>query len=114
MGGGRSSLAGDWPLTGGLLNITAAAWTAGFHWWRSGNITRTQNVSEFMVVLALCLINQLVARYVHVSVMKCLCDDMKVFVPMLVLGYTLFAAALFIRLWMLLLALRWEKVMHTE
>jgi len=30
---------------------------------------------------------------------------------MLVLGYTLFAAALFIRLWMLLLALRWEKVM---
>jgi len=51
---------------------------------------------------------------VHVSVIKCLCDDMKVFVPMLVLGYTLFAAALFIRLWMLLLALRWEKVMHTE
>lgn len=33
----------------------------------------------------------------------------QVFVPMLVLGYTLFAAALFIRLWMLLLALRWEK-----
>lgn len=33
----------------------------------------------------------------------------QVFIPMLVLGYTLFAAALFIRLWMLLLALRWEK-----
>jgi len=29
---------------------------------------------------------------------------------MLVLGYTLFAAALFLRVWMLLLALRWEKV----
>jgi len=28
-----------WPSTGGVLNITAAAWTAGF--WRSGNITRT-------------------------------------------------------------------------
>jgi len=26
-----------WPLTGGVLNITAAAWTASFHWWRSDN-----------------------------------------------------------------------------
>ena len=41
---------------GGVLNITAAAWTAGFHWWRSGNITQTQNVSEYMLVLALCLV----------------------------------------------------------
>jgi len=39
-------LASDWPSTGGVLNITAAAWTAGFQWWRSGDITRTQNVSE--------------------------------------------------------------------
>ena len=50
-----------WPVTGrrrglGVLNITAAACTAGFHWWRSGNITRTQNVSEYMLVLALCLV----------------------------------------------------------
>jgi len=42
-------------VTGGVLNITAAAWTAGFQWWRSGDITRTQNVSEYMLVLALCL-----------------------------------------------------------
>jgi len=39
-----------WPVTGhrrgGVLNITAAAWTAGFQLWRSGDITRTQNVSE--------------------------------------------------------------------
>jgi len=48
--------AGDWPSTAGVLNITAAAWTAGFHWWRSGNITRTQNVSEYMLALALCLV----------------------------------------------------------
>ena len=45
-----------WPVTGrrrgGVLNITAAAWTAGFQWWRSDNITRTQNVSEYMLVLA--------------------------------------------------------------
>jgi len=27
----------DLPSTGGVLNITAAAWNAGFHWWRSGN-----------------------------------------------------------------------------
>jgi len=46
----------DWPSTGGVLNITAAAWTAGFQWWRSGDITRTQNVSEYMLVLALCLV----------------------------------------------------------
>ena len=48
-----------WPVTGrrgGVLNITAAAWTAGFHWWRPGNITRTQNVSKYMLVLALCLV----------------------------------------------------------
>jgi len=48
-----------WPVTGGdggVLNITAAAWTAGFQWWRSGDITRTQNVSQYMLVLALCLV----------------------------------------------------------
>jgi len=54
MGSVRGWLAGDWPSTGGVLNITAEAWTAGFHWWRSGNITRTQNVSKYMLVLALC------------------------------------------------------------
>jgi len=41
---------------GGVLNITAAAWTAGFQWWRSGDITRMQNASEYMLVLALCLV----------------------------------------------------------
>jgi len=39
-----------------IIIITAAAWTAGFHWWRSGNIMRMQNVSEYMFVLALCLV----------------------------------------------------------
>jgi len=41
----RALLAGDWRVTGGVLkavdggvlDITAAACTAGFHWWRSGN-----------------------------------------------------------------------------
>jgi len=55
-GSGHGWLAGVWPSTGGVLNITAAAWTAGFHWWRSGNITQMQNVSEYMLVLALCLV----------------------------------------------------------
>jgi len=49
-------LAGDWPSTGGVLIITAAAWTAGFQWWRFADITRTQNVSKYMLVLALCLV----------------------------------------------------------
>ena len=57
MGSGRGWLAGDWPSTGSVLNITAAVWTAGFHWRRSGNKKRTQNVSEYMLVLALCLVN---------------------------------------------------------
>jgi len=35
---------------GSVLNITAAVWTAGFHWWRSGKKKRTQNVSEYMLV----------------------------------------------------------------
>jgi len=56
-----------WPVTGrrrgGVLNITAAAWTAGFQWWRSGNITRTQNVSELMLVLALCLVGNIVQNH---------------------------------------------------
>ena len=55
-GSGRRLLAGDRPPTGGVLNITAAVWTAGFHWWRSGNKKRTQNVSKYMLVLALCLV----------------------------------------------------------
>jgi len=50
-----------WPVTGrrrggGILSITAAAWTAGFQQWCSGDIRRTQNVSEYMLVLALCLV----------------------------------------------------------
>ena len=56
MGSGRGWLAGDWPSTGGVLNITAAAWTAGFQWWHSGDTAQTQNVSEYMHVLALCLL----------------------------------------------------------
>jgi len=56
MGSGRGWLASDWSSMGCVLNITAAAWTAGFHSWRSGNITRTQNVSEYMLVLAVCLV----------------------------------------------------------
>ena len=48
----RGRPAGDRPPTGGggVLNITAAVWTAGFHWWRSGNKKRMQNVSEYMPV----------------------------------------------------------------
>jgi len=56
MASGHGWLAGDWPSTGGVLNITAAAWTAGFQWWRSGDVARTQNVSEYMLVLALGLV----------------------------------------------------------
>jgi len=51
-GSGRGRPAAD----GVVLNITVADWTAGFHWWRSGNKKRTQNVSEYMLVLALCLV----------------------------------------------------------
>jgi len=56
MGSGHGWLSGDWLLTEGVLNIAAVAWTAGFHWWRSGNKKRTQNVTEYMHVLALCLV----------------------------------------------------------
>ena len=45
-----------WPLTGGVLNITEAVWTAGFQRWHSGEIMRMQNVSEYMLVLAVCLV----------------------------------------------------------
>ena len=65
MGSGRGWLSGDWPSTGGVLNITAAAWTAGIL-WRSRNKKRTQNVSEYMLVLALCLVK-------HLLLSTCLC-----------------------------------------
>jgi len=52
-GAGRPDRFHLWTPTGGVLNITAAVWTSGFHWWRSGNKKRTQNVSEYMLVLAL-------------------------------------------------------------
>jgi len=63
-----------WLVTGrrrgGILNITAAAWTAGFQWWHSGDITRTQSVSEYMLVLSVCLVpsvSVLCARYEMLS-----------------------------------------------
>ena len=62
---GHGWLASDWPSTGGVLNITVAAWTAAFQWWHSGDIT--QNVSEYVLVLALCLVlavnNNFLCRY---------------------------------------------------
>jgi len=36
-----------------------------FHWWRSGNKKRTQNVSEYMLVLALCLVVFLIKAKFH-------------------------------------------------
>jgi len=72
MGSGRGWLAGDWPPTGGgVLNITAVVCTAG--WWRSGNKKRTQNVSEYMLVLALCLVLSLHKTLVRPHVEYCCC-----------------------------------------
>ena len=55
MGSGRGWLAGDWPSTGGVLNITAEAWTAASS---DGVLAKkaNTNVSEYMLVLALCLV----------------------------------------------------------
>ena len=39
----------------------------GLQWWRSGNITRTQNVSEYMLVLALCLVSPVVLERVLIG-----------------------------------------------
>jgi len=72
MGSGRCWLAGDWLSTGGVFNITAVA--DGFHWWRSGNITRRQNVSEYMLVLALCLVYDSDGGY-NTESLEMSCDD---------------------------------------
>ena len=48
------------PATGRQLGAFSASlrqsgmWA--FHWWRSGNKKRTQNVSEYMLVLDVCLV----------------------------------------------------------
>jgi len=52
--------------TGGVLDIAAVVWTAGFHWWRSGNKKRTQNVSEYTLVLALCLVCRLFSHMTEI------------------------------------------------
>jgi len=47
---GRGWLAGDWPSTGGVLNITAAVWIAGFH---TGGVLATK--SERKMLVSTCL-----------------------------------------------------------
>ena len=79
MGSGRGWIAGDWPSTGGVLSITAAAWTAGFLWWRSGNKKRTQNVSEYMLVLALCLVRYFDALLLcYITMFQCVSTNSSV------------------------------------
>jgi len=69
-------LAGRWlAVDGGVLNITAAARTAGFQWWRSGDITRTQNVSEYMLVLALCLVTTVINKQAHIHTYNATSDN---------------------------------------
>ena len=51
----------------GVLNITAVAWTVGFQWWHSGDIRQMQNVSEYMLVLALCLVY---IAFINVTVLQ--------------------------------------------
>jgi len=63
MGSGRGWLS----MGGSILNITVAAWTVGFHRWCSGNIMRTQNVNEYMLVLALCLVCICTTEPLHAS-----------------------------------------------
>ena len=56
MGSGRGWLAGDWPSTGGgVLNITGGL-DCGIPLMAFWQQKRTQNVSEYMLVLALCLV----------------------------------------------------------
>jgi len=56
MRGARALLISDQQVTEAFSTLLRAACTAGFQWWRSGDITRMQNVSEYMLVLALCLV----------------------------------------------------------
>jgi len=57
MGSGRGWRAGDWPSTGGgRSQHYCGGLDCGLLEWRSGNITRTRNVSENMLVLTLCLV----------------------------------------------------------
>jgi len=85
----RALLAGDWRVTGSVLKIARRIWEVGVAGWQvtgrrqggrfqhycggldcglppwlSGKITRTQNVSEYMLVLALCLVLDIV-RVMH-------------------------------------------------
>jgi len=72
MGSRRGWLASNWPSTVDVLNITAAAWTAGLQWWHSGDIRRTQNVSEYMLVLAVWLVEVVnIQHYSRLGLVNC-------------------------------------------
>jgi len=57
---GKCAWLAGWPVTGrrqgGRSQHYCGGLDCGLPWWRSGNIKRTQNVSEYMLVLALCLV----------------------------------------------------------
>jgi len=63
MGSGRGWLTGDWLLTGSFSTLLRRP---GVRASIGGVLatTRTQNVSEYMLVLALCLVSSNVASYV--------------------------------------------------
>jgi len=70
-------LTGRWlAVNGGILKITAV-WTAGFQWWHSGDTMQTQNVSKYMLVLALCLVFKkcFICFHKFSSVFACTCGD---------------------------------------
>jgi len=52
MGSWRGWLAADWPSTGGVLNITAVARTAGFHY---GGVLATQRERKMLAIASTCL-----------------------------------------------------------
>jgi len=54
--GVRALLTGDRRVMGAFSTLLRRPGPRASQWWRSGDITRTQNVSQYMLVLAVCLV----------------------------------------------------------
>ena len=57
---------------GAVSTLLRQSGMRAFHWWRSGNKKRTQNVSEYMLVLALCLVNYVQSSRCNLILPLCL------------------------------------------
>ena len=70
MGSGRGWLAGDWPSTGAFSTLLRRPGLRASTGGVLATKKRTQNVSEYMLVLALCLVNYVIITMIRLIIIQ--------------------------------------------